>query len=230
MAFKGCPGVEDSFSLTNTKGLLQSDVVCDEFGFCHAYASAEVVGAVYAYEQSLKTKTWPVTHIPLSAQQLIDALPYNPEIGMVNDYIKNYGITTKSDYDNARAINEELINIHQMIRYRPSTVTNIKNSVDLKRELRRYPLVGVIDTASESLHHLKRHDIYASNGIGDHAVILTGYGTVRNQKCYEFKNSWGVEWACDGYGLVERDAVLSIWRPKEIQVVEPELQLPNDPL
>ncbi|CAH9095121.1 unnamed protein product [Cuscuta epithymum] len=134
--------------------------------------------------------------------------------------MKNYGVTAKSEYDE-RAEIEENVNIQQMTRYRPMTITNIVNSPNLKKELRMYPLVGVM-AAGETLYDYKCNDIYALKGPADHAVILTGYGVVGKQPVFEFKNSWGPDWGSKGYGLIHCDAILDIWKPSNIDVVMPD--------
>ncbi|XP_059631913.1 uncharacterized protein LOC132274581 [Cornus florida] len=150
-------------------------------------------------------------------------------------YVMNYGVDAEENYQyvgGKGTCRTDFENVEE----RPYRIMNFKNvnSEDEMAILRalRITAPGSCHTTMQPTRESRRaqlvHGLYycsfllstgiyegpepGEKAIGDHAIILTGYGTDPDTgiKYYKVKNSWGTSWGVDGYGRLRRELIKRI--------------------
>ena len=62
---------------------------------------------------------------------------------------------------------------------------------------------------------------YPNVRLQDHVVLLLGCGINKatGRQFFLIKNSWGIGWSNQGYGLIDEDAFLEMWIPRDAEMV-----------
>ncbi|KAJ1166661.1 hypothetical protein NDU88_007060 [Pleurodeles waltl] len=178
---------------------------CDYCGSCWAFATVGVIESRYCikYKKLLE----------LSEQQLVDCDTRNTACcggkpARAFEYISAKGIMTSEDYEyveypeKCSYTREESIQLNMSKYYLLPDESNIAAAVAFDGP------VTVGFAAVEDFMLFDGEGIYDGKCAkeANHAIIIIGYGTEDDEDYWIIKNSWGTDWADNGYAKVRRNS------------------------
>lgn len=218
-SLRGVAGVADMVSLPTsvdwrTKGVVSPIQDQGQAGTCYSFGTSCAVESAMAIKTGVLTK--------LSEQQIVDCSTIKnggPNMGVNGGQIaptlewigKTGGLCTEEAYPYVSGTTKTTgtcqktcskvsgSDVQSVVNVKP------KSDADMMTAISK-TVVSIAVEADQSSFQLYKSGVFtgACGTNLDHAVALTGYGTMNGLDYYILRNSWGVSWAMNGYMLIGR--------------------------
>ncbi|XP_031097173.1 cysteine protease-like [Ipomoea triloba] len=204
---------------------------------CFAVATAEALGALcvveglqpFHIELSVQEIFDNSQKLPENSHQIFEDLPYRNSNRGAGKYIQDFGICEALDYPyRGRKAKKPRCTDRKFWQLKTATDEN-----EILAEIRRCPIAGLV-WGDDNLTELGADEIYdpdptQATKVRGHAVLITGYATIGGIPCYEVKNSWGIGWGAQGYGMIARRVMPKVVAFKSAYI-EPAARTTNNGL
>nr|GLL43905.1 cathepsin L-like proteinase [Ipomoea trifida] len=161
--------------------------------------------------------------LPENSHQIFEDLPYRNSNRGAGKYIQDFGVCEALDYPYRGPKATKPRRTDGFAKYKCQKFWQLQTATDeneILAEIRRCPIAGL---------EIYDPDPTQATKVRGHAVLITGYATIGGIPCYEVKNSWGIGWGAQGYGMIARRVMPKVVAFKSAYI-EPAARTTNNRL